>query len=104
MPNGRMRKAVDKSIRAQVSCGNLDLEAHAAPIAMIRFMADFLDDKSMETPAMRYATPASFLSYCDALGLLPSKGEPAKAEEPQGDAGLGRMRGKFKSFQGGMSA
>jgi len=99
-----MRKAVDKSIRAQVSCGNLDLEAHAAPIAMIRFMADFLDDKSMETPAMRYATPASFLSYCDALGLLPSKGDPAKAEEPHRDEGLGRMRGKFRAFDGGKAA
>ena len=67
-----------------MSCGSLDLEQSAAPIAMLRYMADRLDSDRGKTPMLRYATPASFLSYCDALGLLP----PEKvAEAKKGDDG-----------------
>lgn len=104
MASGRMRKAVDRSIRQANVRGALDLDAHAAPIAMLRLMADFLDEsRGSDTPAMRYATPASFLSYCDALGLLPGSAEAAKAEGPKG-RDIGKMRDKFKAFQGGKSA
>lgn len=81
MAQGRLRKAVDKSIRHAVSSGNLDLEQSAAPIAMLRYMADNLDSDSGETPMMRYVTPASFLSYCDSLGLLPDGKKPAKPKQ-----------------------
>lgn len=95
MPGKPMREAVDKSIEAASKNGALDLERHAAPIAMLRHMADFLDGSDPDgTPAMRYATPASFLSYCDALGLLPEKGEQPK--EPAKRGTLGDLRGKFK--------
>ena len=83
MSQGRLRKAVDKSINEAVSSGNVDLEKHAAPIAMLRYMADNLDSDSGETPMMRYVTPASFLSYCDALGLLPGKDSKVGAEQPR---------------------
>ena len=80
MAQGRLRKAVDKSINSAVSSGSIDLEKHAAPIAMLRYMADNLDSDSRETPMMRYVTPASFLSYCDSLGLTPTK--QAKTDKP----------------------
>lgn len=83
MAQGRLRKAVDKSINEAVSSGFLDLERNAAPIAMLRYMADNLDSDSGETPMMRYVTPASFLSYCDSLGLLPDKGAPKPKQEPR---------------------
>ncbi|MBQ9006099.1 MAG: hypothetical protein IJ092_06965 [Atopobiaceae bacterium] len=95
MADTPMRDAVERSIKAASEGGALDLERHAAPIAMLRHMADFLDGSGPNgTPAMRYATPASFLSYCDALGLLPEKGEQPK--EPAKRGTLGDLRGKFK--------
>lgn len=100
MADTPMRDAVERSIKAASEGGALDLERHAAPIAMLRHMADFLDGSGPNgTPAMRYATPASFLSYCDALGLLPEKGEP-KAGEPARKGTLGSMREKFKAGGG----
>lgn len=100
MAQGRIRKGVEKSVRAAVSSGNLDLNVHAAPLAMLRYMADFLDTSDGETPPTRYVTPASFLSYCDALGLVP-KDVPAAgkkaAEKPR--TSLGSMRGKFRAVQ-----
>lgn len=99
MAQGRVRKGVEKSIRAAVNSGNLDLEIHGAPLAMLRYMADFLDKSTGETPPTRYVTPASFLTYCETLGLTPSD-EPSPAAEtaPSKPASsLGEMRGKFKS-------
>lgn len=80
MAQGRLRKAVDKSIESAVSSGSLDLDKNAAPIAMLRYMADKLDSDGGETPMMRYVTPASFLSYCDSLGLTPAKAQ--KEQKP----------------------
>lgn len=80
MAQGRLRKAVDKSIKCAVDSGKLDLNEHAAPIGMLRYMADTLDSDSGKTPAMRYVTPASFLNYCDSLGLTPMS-EVGKSDE-----------------------
>ena len=103
MPNGRIRKAVDKSIRAAVSSGNLDLDKHAAPIGMLRFMADYLDTPGLETPPFRYASPASFLSYCEKLGLLPELEAQAAGAEPKAGS-MKSMREKFRAFDGGKAA
>ena len=73
MPNGRLRKAVDISIKSAVDSGKLDLDDNAAPIAMLRYMCDFLDGNQDDAAALKAVTPASFLSYCDALGLTPSE-------------------------------
>ena len=70
---GRIRQSVDKSIKQAVENGTLDEKQSAAPIEMLRYMADFLDSDTGDTPATRYVTPASFLSYCDALGLTPNE-------------------------------
>ena len=69
MAQGRIRRSVEESITKAVNNGVLDAKQSAAPIEMLRYMADFLDSDTGDTPATRYVTPASFLSYCDALGL-----------------------------------
>lgn len=83
MANGRLRKAVDASIKESVEQGKLNLTEHAAPIAMLRYMADTLDDDSLETPALKLITPASFLSYCDSLGLTPNTNGIKQDEKPK---------------------
>jgi len=80
MSQGRIRKGVESSIRAAVSSGRLDLERDAAPLAMLRYMADFLDNDDGETPATRYVTPASFMTYCETLGFVPGVKPERKAE------------------------
>lgn len=97
MSQGRLRKAVERSINEAVSSGNVSLDKHAAPIAMLRYMADNLDRDSGETPMMRYVTPASFLSYCDALGLLPGKDGKPNAGQPRivGMVGNSKLKQKM---------
>lgn len=69
-----LKQAVDDSIKEAVSRGAIDTTLSAAPIAMLRAMAELIDgDSDSGTPAFRYVTPASFLSYCDALNLIPPK-------------------------------
>lgn len=69
-----LRQAVDSSIEEAVNRGAIDAKISAAPIAMLRAMADLIDgDTEGTTPAFRYVTPASFLNYCDALHLIPPK-------------------------------
>ena len=74
MASGRLREAVDKSIDKAVASGSLDSEQSAAAIEMLRFMADALD----EGESMRNVTPASFLGYCNALGICPNVDAKAK--------------------------
>ena len=94
---GPIRRAVDESIGERASIGALDPKVSAAPVAMLRKMADFLDDDMATTPAFRYVTPASFLSYCDALGLMPDvDARPAAADDGKGTR-LTSMRGKFRA-------
>lgn len=102
MPSRRMRRAVDRSITTAVRGGSLDLDRHAAPIAMLRLMADYLDRPSTETPAFRYVTPASFLGYCEKLGLTPDVEQAADAKPKPGS--MRTMRDKFRAFDGGRAA
>lgn len=88
MAQGRLRKAVDNSIRSAVESGSLDLEKHAAPIAMLRYMADSLDSDRGKTTMLKLVTPASFLSYCDALGLTPGSDLEKQADKPKPTAKL----------------
>lgn len=67
-----LRQAVDKSITAAIERGALDAKANAAPIALLRRMADVLDG-STDPLTMRYCTPASFTALFDKLGLLPTE-------------------------------
>ena len=80
-----LRQAVDASIDEAVKRGAVDTAISAAPIAMLRAMADLIDGgANSATPAFRYVTPASFLSYCDALNLIPPK--EFKSGEQKGGA------------------
>lgn len=83
MAQGRLRKAVDKSIKAAVQDGRISLTGDAAAIGMLRYMADIIDAAPGESTVLRYATPASFLSYCQALGIAAPKPAPVKAEPAQ---------------------
>lgn len=83
MAQGRLRKAVDRSIKTAVNEGRVRLDADAAAIGMLRYMADTIDAAHGETVVLRYATPASFLSYCQALGIAAPKPAPVKAEPAQ---------------------
>lgn len=93
-----LREAVDRSISHAIASGTLDAERNAAPIAMLRAMADYVDRNDGDTPAMRYVTPASFLSFCSALGLLPSEGRRERTAPIQ-QSRLDHLisKGKFSS-------
>lgn len=88
MAQGRLRKAVDKSIKSAVQEGRISLTGDAAAIGMLRYMADIIDAAPGESTVLRYATPASFLSYCQALGIAAPKAtatKPVKHAEPDPD-------------------
>lgn len=90
-----LRQAVDDSINEAVKRGAIDTAISAAPIAMLRAMADLIDsDAGGTTPAFRYVTPASFLSYCDALNLIPPK-EFKSGETPDGALSRFRSNSRF---------
>ena len=101
MANGRLRAAVERSISAAEKSGSLDSERNAAPIEMLLYMADYLDKDNGKTPATRYVTPASFLSYCEALGLTPPEViKTMGGKKKDGKTTTERMRGKFKNYDG----
>lgn len=85
-----IRKAVDKSIQFGLDRGRIHPERDAALIEMIRYMADRLDSDSGNTPTTRYITPASFLSYCEKLGLQPDLDMPVEA--PKGLVGHSKWK------------
>ena len=106
MSQGRLRKGVDKAVAYGVSCGNINLERDAALLAMLRYMADFIDAGDGETPPTRYVTPASFLAYAQALGLAPNTGAKQAAEPTrQNDASRGShltlLKDKYARAGGG---
>lgn len=94
-----LRAEVDKSITQAVKDGTLSRQRHAAPIAMLRHMADYLDKGDNDgTPAMRYVTPASFLSYCDALGLTPNEVVKTAVKGKKKKTTTERMKAKYSGY------
>ena len=85
MPNGRLRKAVDRSIKTAVGEGRLDLDAQSATIGMLRYMADQLDRAGVETSILRNISPTAFLSYCQALGFTVPEGAPRRGKRAEPD-------------------
>ena len=73
-----LRQAVEDSISVAVERGVLDAKANAAPIALLRRMADTLDSNH-DPLTMRYCTPASFTSLFEKLGLMPTEMQLEKA-------------------------
>lgn len=80
-----LRQAVDESITAAIDRGTLDASANAAPIALLRRMADTLDG-STDPLTMRYCTPASFTALFDKLGLLPTERQLERAAPKKNNA------------------
>ena len=87
MAQGRLRKGVEKSIKAAIDAGNLDIERSAAPIALLRYLADEIDKSNGESNVLRYISPSAYLNYCKELGFFPEgvdkktlKEEPKEAE------------------------
>ena len=78
MAQGKLRKAVDRSVDARVRAGTVDPDTDAAVIAMLRFMADTIDANGAD--ALRSVTPASYLSFCKALGI--ASDEVPRVERP----------------------
>lgn len=67
-----LRQAVEESISVAVERGVLDAKANAAPIALLRRMADTLDGNH-DPLTLRYCTPASFTALFEKLGLMPTE-------------------------------
>ena len=70
--HGEIRESVEKALDHAIKMGTVDETAHAPLIAMLRYMSDYLDSDTGDTPPTRYVTPASFMNYCQELGLTPS--------------------------------
>ena len=78
-----LRQAVDESIADAINRGALDAKANAAPIALLRRMADTLDG-STDPLTMRYCTPASFTALFEKLGLLPTERQLERTRKTEG--------------------
>lgn len=94
-----LRQSVDESISVAVKRGVLDIEANAAPIALLRRMADTLDAND-DPLTLRYCTPASFTALLEKLGLMPTEHQLEKAT-PKTNNSLARFRAhsKFANYQ-----
>lgn len=90
-----LRQAVDDSITVAIERGVLDESANAAPIALLRRMADTLDANT-DPLTMRYCTPASFTALFDKLGLMPTDHQLEKATPKSEDSPLAKLRAKSK--------
>jgi len=75
MAQGKLRKAVEKSISAGAKAGSIQTDRDAATIEMLRHMADMLDSEAGGPSVIRYVSPASFLAYCEKLGFVPALGQ-----------------------------
>ena len=83
---GKIRQAVEISIADGETRGRICAKRDAAALEVLRYMADELD-RADGAQIMRIIPPATFLNYCEKLGLLPDigKGKPT-TEEPPGDS------------------
>lgn len=86
-----LRQSVDESISVAVKRGVLDVKANAAPIALLRRMADTLDANN-DPLTMRYCTPASFTALFEKLGLMPTEHQLEKATPRKKSSTLEDMR------------
>jgi hypothetical protein len=76
---GRLRTAVERSIHALKTAGDLDLERQAAILCSVRYQADMIDSSKGH---VGYNDWRTFNSTCSALGFDPVKTATAAASEP----------------------
>ena len=93
---GRIRRAVDRSIRYGKEQGRINPERDAAPIAMIQHLANILDSDAGESSIMRYVSPSMFLSYCEKLGFTPPEEVKDKKPEKKPDKKISLVVGQSK--------
>ena len=96
--NLTLRQAVDESISSAIDRGVLDVEANAAPIALLRRMADTLDANN-DPLTLRYCTPASFTALLEKLGLMPTEHQLEKAMPKRESSRLEDMRRRLNTHQ-----
>lgn len=87
---GRLRTALERSIRAAVTAGTLNLDRQAALLCSARYQADMIDDSKGK---VNYNDWRTFNSTCSMLGFDPMKAgaktKPVSAgSEPDGDNDL----------------
>ena len=90
-----LRQAVEDSVSTAIERGVLDATANAAPIALLRRMADTLDANT-DPLTMRYCTPASFTALFEKLGLMPTDHQLEKATPRNEESELEKLRAKSK--------
>ena len=92
----------DESIERAINAGTLDADAHAAPIAAARKLAQMMDGPNwpMVNGKLDNVSPGVFLKYCDALGIVPGKEAKAKTEKPRIVSVAGNSRWKQKAANG----
>ena len=90
-----LRQAVEDSVSVAIERGVLDATANAAPIALLRRMADTLDANT-DPLTMRYCTPASFTALFEKLGLMPTDHQLEKATPRNEENELEKLRAKSK--------
>ena len=89
-----LRQAVDDSVSTAIERGVLDATANAAPIALLRRMADTLDANT-DPLTMRYCTPASFTALFEKLGLMPTDHQLEKATPKDESGKLSAFHSRF---------
>lgn len=70
--SGRMRRAVDRSIKAAHEQGLIDLDLQAGPICALRILAEQLDTPGWPLIDGRLDNVSlpTILRYCQALGIV----------------------------------
>lgn len=69
---GRMRRAVDRSIKAAQTQGIIDLDLQAGPICALRILAEQMDDPEWPLVGGKLDNVSlpTLLRYCQALGIV----------------------------------
>lgn len=75
---GRLRTALERSIKHAKNAGLLDLDAQAALLCSARYQADMIDAEPHKT---NYNDWRTFNSTCSALGFDPKKPAATAAKD-----------------------
>lgn len=97
----KVETAFNASVREAVKNGKIDRKTHGAAIAAARKLARTLDEPGwpeMPSGKVDNVTPATFLRYCEALGLVPvSQAQPAGNRQ----APVAGLRHKVQAMKAG---
>ncbi|MBW3077699.1 hypothetical protein [Bifidobacterium simiiventris] len=91
MAFGRLRGAVERSIRAAKKDGRLDLDANAAMLCSIRYQADMIDHEHGD---VSYNVWRTFNSTCAQLGFDLQQA----SKQTAGTAGAAPPRNDFEDY------